>query len=112
MSEENIETVMNLSFCSRDEAILALQEVGNDPVEAITLLLKTPPTVGAPKEKEMNELQKFFAKLRTTTEELNKSIEAELDKSKKSGQHDSSSSIDLPSERATSMAISANSLAL
>lgn len=102
MTEEVIETVMNMVFCTREEAIEALQKVeGNDPVEACTLLLKAPPTRGAPKEKKLDETQEFFAKLRADNEKLIASIEAGLATSK--GQRDCSSSIGLqalPEEKA------------
>lgn len=96
MSAEDVEKVMNLAFCNEDEAKDALQKTHGDIVDAIDLLLKVPPTAGAPKKKELDEVQQFFAKMRVTTEEINKSIQEGLEKSKTSGQHDASVSVDLP----------------
>lgn len=96
MSAEDIEKVMNLAFCNEDEAKDALQKTHGDIVDAIDLLLNVPPTAGAPKKKELDEVQQFFAKMRVTTEEINKSIQEGLEKSKKSDQHDSSVSVGLP----------------
>ena len=96
MSAEDVEKVMNLAFCTEDEAKDALQKTCGDIVDAIDMLLKVPPTAGAPKKKELDEVQTFFAKMRVTTETLNESIEESMKKSKMSGQHDSSVSVDLP----------------
>lgn len=96
MSAEDVEKVMNLAFCTEDEAKEALQKTHGDIVDAIDMLLKVPPTTGAPKKKELDEVQTFFAKMRMTTETLNDSIEQGMKKSKMSDQHDSSVSVDLP----------------
>ena len=102
MREELIQTVMNMIFCSREEAIDALEKVeGNDPIEACTLLLKTPETRGAPKEKKLDETQKFFANLRAENEKLIASIESGLSTSKdRRGCSSSTDLQDLPSEKA------------
>ena len=96
MSAEDIEKVMNLAFCTEEEAKEALQKTCGDIVDAIDLLLKVPSTAGAPKKRELDEVQTFFAKMRVTSEEINKSIQEGIEKSKKSGQHESSVSVDLP----------------
>lgn len=73
---EQIEMVMNLSCCSREEAMIALHETDGDVVEAVSQLVKTPSTLGAPKPKERTPQQKQFDEMRKQMNKLTVSIES------------------------------------
>lgn len=99
MSQDKIEKVMNLAFCTEEEARVALHETDGDVVDAIDILLKVPQTLAAPKQKKMDDIQQFFTKLRHDTQKMNDEIEESL-KIKNltsSNQRDSLQSVDLPS---------------
>ena len=99
MSQDKIEKVMNLAFCSEEEARIALHETDGDIIDAIDMLLKVEPSIAAPKQKKMDDIQQFFTKLRHDTQKMNDEIEESL-KIKNltsSGQRDSLQSVDLPS---------------
>lgn len=98
MSNDSVEKVMNLAFCTEEEARVALHETDGDVVEAIDILLKIPPTLAAPKQKEMDDVQKFFKKLREDTQRMNDEIEEsiKLKNLTSSNQHAVSAPIDLP----------------
>ncbi len=98
MSNDAVEKVMNLAFCTEEEARVALHETDGDIVEAIDILLKVPPTLAAPKQKEMDDVQKFFKKLREDTQKMNEEIEESIKVKNltSSNQHAASVSVDLP----------------
>lgn len=80
---------MHLSGCTQEEAEQALRECNGDVIDAIDKLIKTPPTIGAPKKKELDETQKKFAEMRKVLDTMNNVIE---DGFKKKDQRDGSSS--------------------
>ena len=80
---EDIQKVMNFTFCSEEEAKKALSET-NDVIDACDLLMQVPQTKGAPKPKVLSEEQQMFTKLRKDMEAIDISI-------MKSSQRDSSS---------------------
>lgn len=98
MSNDAVEKVMNLAFCTEEEARTALHETDGDIVEAIDILLKVPPTLAAPKQKEMDDVQKFFKKMREDTQRMNDEIEEsiKLKNLTSSSQPAASVSVDLP----------------
>jgi len=59
MSEEKISYVMNMTFCSREEAIVLLEKNNNDMFESVCEFFGV-----TKKEKKLDETQSFFAKLR------------------------------------------------
>ena len=83
---------MHLSGCTQEEAEQALRECNGDVVDAVDKLIKTPPTIGAPKKKELDETQKKFAEMRQVLDKMNNVIE---DGFKKKDQRDCSSSQEL-----------------
>jgi hypothetical protein len=83
MSDQDIQRVMNFTFCSEEEAKKALSET-NDVVDACDLLMQIPQTKGAPKPKVLSEEQQRFTKIRKDMEAIDNSI-------MKSSQPDSSS---------------------
>ena len=70
---QDIQRVMNFTFCSEEEARKVLSET-NDVVEACDLLMKIPQTKGAPKPKALSEEQKMFTKIRKDMEAIDNSI--------------------------------------
>jgi len=68
------EKVMDLAFCSREEAIDALSKTRNDVVEAVSLLMNIPKGKDAPKPRELSEIQKFFKQTREEMLNLTESI--------------------------------------
>jgi hypothetical protein len=68
------EKVMELACCSKDQAVDALSKTNNDIVDAVTLLMNIPKAKDAPKERELNELQKFFKETRDQMSILTNSI--------------------------------------
>ena len=80
---EDIQKVMNFTFCSEEEAKKALSET-NNIVDACDLLMQVPQTKGAPKPKVISEEQQMFTKIRKDMEAIDMSI-------MKSSQRDSSS---------------------
>jgi hypothetical protein len=72
--EQKISSVMELGYCSRDEAVDLLKQSGNDVIEALVLLLKVKPDCAAPKQKKMDEVQQFFTEMRQTLTTLTDSI--------------------------------------
>lgn len=70
-----MEMVMHLSGCTQEEAEQALHECNGDVVDAIDKLIKTLPTVGAPKKKELDETQKKFTEMRKVLDKMNNVIE-------------------------------------
>lgn len=84
-----MEMVMHLSGCTQEEAEQALRECKGDVIDAIDKLIKTPPTIGAPKKKELDETQKKFTEMRKVLDTMNIDIEEGF---KKKDQHADSSS--------------------
>jgi len=84
MSAEDIQRVMNFTFCTEEEAKTALAQTENI-IDACDLLMQVPQTKGAPKQKQQTEEQKAFAQIRRHMEAIDMSITT------KSNQRDSSS---------------------
>jgi hypothetical protein len=64
------EQVMLLAGCSEDEAIAALEKSNGDVLEAVMIRMEIPP----PKQKVMDEHQKFFKEIRHQMTTLTESI--------------------------------------
>jgi hypothetical protein len=79
MSDKDVERVMELAFCSEEKAKEALSKTG-DVVDAVDMILEIPPTRGAPKPKILTEEQKEQAKIRSSMEEIDRSIHTNLTK--------------------------------
>jgi hypothetical protein len=68
--EDEIEKVMNLGDCSRDEAMDLLDKASGDPIEALSIKM------GAGiKKRRLNETQEFFSKLRNDMSVLEDGIQ-------------------------------------
>jgi hypothetical protein len=87
MSDGDIERIMKLAFCTEEEARKAYA-LTNDVIDAIDSLMVVPPTIGAPKIKDLSEEQQNFKKIRVEMEAIDRRNDAVL---KKSDQRDSSS---------------------
>ena len=68
-----METVMNLSGCSREQAELALRTSNGDVVEALVLVMDGS-KVAVPKQKTMDKTQHFFSLIRNEMTKLTESI--------------------------------------
>ena len=79
MSDGDIERIMKLAFCTEEEARKAYS-LTNDVVDAIDSLMLVSPTVGAPKQKELSEEQKYFKKIRVEMEAMDRANEVVLKK--------------------------------
>jgi hypothetical protein len=64
---DNIQKVMDLGCCDRDEAIELLSKSGNDVLEAVSLKMNIPPGRDAPKPRDLSMIQQFF---KTTRQEM------------------------------------------
>lgn len=95
MSDQDVERVMMLSSCSEEEARQALSKTDN-VIDAVDMIMCTPITLGAPKQKTMTEEQITFAKIRENMEAIDRSVQNNLTKSNQSG----SSSQELPRNHA------------
>ena len=71
---DNIQKVMDLGCCDRDEAIDLLIKSGNDVMEAVSLKMNIPPGRDAPKPRELSMIQKFFKDTREEMTKLTESI--------------------------------------
>lgn len=79
MIDKDVERVMELAFCSEEKAKEALSKTG-DVVDAVDMILEIPPTRGAPKPKVLTELQKEQAKMRSSMEQIDRSLHTNLTK--------------------------------
>jgi len=77
MSDGDIERIMKLAFCSEEEARAAFLKT-NDIVEAIDMILVTPPTRGAPKKVVASEEQKQFTIVRKEMEKIDRACDVYL----------------------------------
>ena len=71
---DNIEKVMSLACCTKDEAVDLLAKSGNDVVEAVSLHMTVPVGKDAPKPRELSMIQKFFKETREEMTNLTDSI--------------------------------------
>ena len=71
---DNIQKVMDLACCDRDEAIDLLNKSGNDVVEAVSLKMNIPPGRDAPKPRDLSMIQQFFKETREELTKLTDSI--------------------------------------
>ena len=71
--EDDIQKVMILANCTEEQAIKYLNEANNNIVDAVCLHMNFV-SLCAPKQKTMDDTQKFFAKLRSDMDILNESI--------------------------------------
>jgi hypothetical protein len=85
MSDGDIERIMQLAFCSEEDARHAFSKT-QDVVDAVDMLLEIPPTKGAPKPKQLSEEQKAFTQIRKDMEKIDRANETLM----KTSQHDSS----------------------
>ena len=74
MAEDNIQKVMDLGCCDRDEAIELLNKSGNDVIEAVSLKMTVPIGRDAPKPRELSMIQTFFKDTREEMTRLTESI--------------------------------------
>ena len=74
MTEDNIQKVMDLGCCDRDEAIHLLNKSGNDVMEAVSLKMNIPSGRDAPKPRELSMIQQFFKDTRDEMLKLTESI--------------------------------------
>ena len=88
MSDEEIQKIMNLTFCSEKDAIDAFSKT-QDVVDACDLIMvvSNPVSKGAPKPKKISEEQKEFAKIRKNMEAIDQATQRNL---MQTSQHDSS----------------------
>lgn len=77
--EDDIQRIMSLGDCSREEAERFLIEANGDPLEALSLKMGV-----RVKRRRLNETQEFFAELRTNMEKLENSIQAGYSKTDQS----------------------------
>ena len=71
---EDVKKLMDMCFCSEDQAKYALSQTDNI-VDAMCLILNVKPVL-PPKQVEMTEAQLWFKEVRTSMEKIDKSIEA------------------------------------
>jgi hypothetical protein len=71
---DNIEKVMSLACCTKDEAVELLAKSGNDVLEAVSLHMDVPVGKDAPKPRELSMIQKFFKETREEMTTLTDSI--------------------------------------
>ena len=71
---DNIEKVMDLGCCDRDEAIMLLNKSGNDVLEAVSLKMGTSQGRDAPKPRQLSVIQQFFKETREQMMTLTESI--------------------------------------
>jgi hypothetical protein len=83
---------MSLTGCTQEVAEQTLRECNGDVIDAVDKLIKTPPTLGAPKKKSITETQQFFMKMRHDMEGMDRLHDTKL---MKKDQHDYSSSQEL-----------------
>lgn len=96
MEDNKIHMVIQLAFCSENDAKNALLKFNGDVVDAVDSLIATSKTVDAPKEKSISEEQAFFVNLRKITDDINLSVMKGFERPTSSDQYDSVVSIDLP----------------
>lgn len=71
---DNVEKVMSLACCTKDEAVELLNKSGNDVIEAVSLHMNVPPGKDAPKPRELSMIQQFFKETREEMTNLTESI--------------------------------------
>ena len=86
MSDGDVERIMKLAFCSEEDARAAFLKT-KDVVEAVDMILVTPPTRGAPKKVVVSEEQQKFTLLRKDMEKIDRACDVYF---MKSNQPDSS----------------------
>jgi methyl-accepting chemotaxis protein len=84
MTDQDVERIMMLSSCTEDEARQALSKTG-DVIDSVDMIMSTPVTRGAPKQKTMTEEQITFAKIRENMEAIDRSVQNNITKSNQSG---------------------------
>lgn len=75
---EDVKKLMDMCFCSEDQAKHALSQTDNI-VDAMCLILNVKPVL-PPKQVEMTEAQIWFKEVRTSMEKIDKNIENQLKK--------------------------------
>jgi len=71
---DNVEKVMSLACCTKDEAVELLNKSGNDVIEAVSLHMNVPPGKDAPKPRDLSMIQQFFKQTREEMTRLTESI--------------------------------------
>jgi hypothetical protein len=84
MGDDRIERIMMLSYCTEEEARIALSKT-NDIIDALDMIMNIPETRGAPKKKTISEEQLAFTEIRKNMESIDRSVESNLMKSSQSG---------------------------
>jgi len=92
----DLEKIMNLVSCTREDAIEALKDSNGDLVNALTLLIDVPTTRGAPKPKVLDAEQEFFRETRKQMELLVDGVQKGFTSSDQSVPSEYSDSLDHP----------------